>query len=119
MICCLYFFPEQPMDNDHPSALKMRKTITMIVIGHLLFAILTLTFVAFTTFLGQLFYVVILYSFYMTLRDCMLWVYAALLVFNLLIGVLTVFTLDSWSSFIVYMLLMLYYLGVLFILNKD
>ena len=64
-------------------------------------------------------YVVILYSFYMTLRDCMLWVYAAILVFNLLMGVLTVFTLDSWTGFIIYMLLMLFYLGVLFILNKD
>jgi hypothetical protein len=55
----------------------------------------------------------------MTLRDCMLWVYAALLVFNLLLGVLTVFTMDSMVGFIVYLCMMVFYLGVLYILNKE
>ena len=70
MQCLLYFFPEQPAEPQHPSAIQMRRTIVRLVIGHMIAALMAIVFVAISTFLIQLFFIVILYSSYMTLREC-------------------------------------------------
>ena len=119
MQCCTYFFPEQPAQADHPSAIKLRKIITFAVVIHMIFAILTVIFVGFTTMLAQFMYIVILYSYYMTLRECTLFVYGALLVCNLFMGVISIFFSEDWGEFIVYLILLAFYTVMVLILNQK
>ena len=63
-------------------------------------------------------FVVILYSMYMTLRDCTLWVYALLILFNIFICFLSLFAY-SGSALIMDAILLAFYIIVLYVLNKD
>lgn len=118
MICVEFFFPEQPVHGQNQSAIKLRKILVLIVIGHLAALVLSLTSLLMSTLLAQIFYILILYSIYMTLRECMLWVYVILILFNVIIGLFTFFMYKGYS-FIVYSIILAFYIGILIIFKKK
>lgn len=54
----------------------------------------------------------------MTLRECMIWTYAILILFNIGLGLLSLFVLEG-TAFIFYAILIGYYALILYMLNKD
>ena len=104
MMCFEYFFPEHPVEADNQRFQKTRKLVTFIAIGHLVFAILTLVWVAFTTFLFQFVYIILLYSFYMNMKVWILYLYAGILILNIITGLFGVIFSEDWGEFIVSLL---------------
>lgn len=107
-MCLEYFFPKTPARNEMPSAIKMRVGIIPLFIGHAACAILALSFVSIVTFVMQFFYVVTLYSIYMTLHTWLVWVYMVLLGFNAISGFFNVWLYDG-IAFVSYLAILAYY----------
>ena len=59
-----------------------------------------------------------LYSYYMTLKVWMIYIYAIILILNILTGLFGVIFSEDWGEFIVYSCLMMFYAGVLVLLNR-
>ena len=108
MICVEYFFPKHPAQNSTPEARQLRRVIIPLVVCHVLIACLGIAFVSVATFIAQFFYIAMLYSVYMTLRTWIVWVYLAILAFNVLSGALSVFLYDG-AAFVVYLLVLVTY----------
>jgi len=66
----------------------------------------------------QLGFIIILYSVYMNLKEWILWLYAGLLLFNLITGILSFIFIDG-SSFYAFLVVMLYYILALYVLNLN
>ena len=119
MQCVEFFFPEHPIEPDNVEAKKFRRIITLITVGHLVLGILNLIFADLGTFLFQWVYIFILYSYYMTLKPWTVYVYAVLLILNVVTGIFSLIFFDSLEQFIVYGLTLGFFCGVLVLLNKK
>jgi len=87
MICLQYFFPQEPVEHEHPSVEQMRTAIVRLVIGHIIVAILSLGLVSFVTAFMQFLYFAMLYSLYLTLKNWLVWLYIGCLALNVISGV--------------------------------
>ena len=108
MICVEYLFPKTPVSNDLPQAMKMRAGIIPIILGHLLCMVLGVAFVSVFHIVGQLFYIAMLYSTYMTLHPWLVWTYLIILGINAVSGIFSVWLL-SGAPFVVSFIIVIYY----------
>ena len=108
MICVEYFFPKTPVHNDLPEATSLRAVIIPLILGHAITACLGMAFVSVLTFVGQFFYVALLYSIYMTLHTWIVWLYMVLLGLNILTGLFSLFLYDG-LAFASYLLILVYF----------
>jgi hypothetical protein len=52
MICLDYFFPPHPVEGTHASAIKLRRIIVNLIVGHIACLIFSLSFVSILTALA-------------------------------------------------------------------
>jgi hypothetical protein len=110
MICVQYFFPEHPVENAHPSTIKLRKCLVNLILGHIICLVVLILYALITAFIAQLLYIAILYSLYMTLRQWIIFLYIGCLCLNIFLGLFNVFVLSGMSLFMYF--LVLFYYGV-------
>ena len=101
----------EPVPEKKNEAAYMRRTITFLILGHVLIAVFSFAFGSFITFAVQPIYIAMLYSIYMALHMWLVWVYIIVVGTNALSGILTLISLlsEDVSVLIIYICTLLFY----------
>ncbi len=116
--CLYFFFPKSPVNNDMHSAKLLRRSIVILIPLHIIICIVSGAVLIFSSLIAQFYYVALLYSLYLTLRTCMLYIYMVSLGINILSGILSVFVLSGATLWVYFAILVVYVLMFLK-LNHD
>ena len=98
----------EPVPEKKNEAAYMRRTITFLILGHVLVAVFSFAFGSFITFAVQPIYIAMLYSIYMALHMWLVWVYIIVVGTNALSGILTLLG-ESGVGLIIYICTLLFY----------
>ncbi len=88
------------------------------VVGHICVIVLSVAFVTLVTAATQIFYILLLYSGYLTLKRWIVYFYATILAINFLAGVISIFLYEGAAA-VVYGIILVYYMVVLYFLYKH
>lgn len=104
-----YFFPKVLKEDTSEGANQLRSTSIFLIVGHVICAILALTFVSIVTAFAQAIYIAILYSIYSALHTWLIWIYLIIVVFNGVTGIFGILGQEG-MGFLFYAIIIGYYL---------